>query len=1007
VTHELPHKYTAPGVPRGSIVRPRLNRLVAELLDTYSIVEIIAAPGSGKTVQAQFSGETYVNNLSWLNMDRSDQSAAGLLFDLATTLGAVAIGGVEATQRMLHAGGTAEEAAAVLAGSTRGHECLLVIDECQQIAASPDAASALDTFIEYVPETMRVLLLARENLPWPLQKRYVHGQIAQVADAALSLTLDETLEYVTQQGGDPKTADRIYEATGGWVAGVAFAARFGVRGDPSLRDLSTYLGAEILDPLHADEQEFLLATSVLDSVTRGAAAALCGETAHRLWAVMSARHLPATTTTESTIVYHSLFRSFLHDRLLATRPERHAELRRRHASHLARTQQFEAATEAWLAQEDLDAAWETARQALPSLYQRADWPVVMRWLGAFGEARILTDPIYIGAWIRGVYGSRQFDETRILVRRLQREGRLRPALEADRRLLATTAWAMQAHPQEARNLLDTYEGDHRSEAVRFMVETTTGTHPAAPPQGTDWEDVERLMSWGLFLQGRFGELARMASDDPGAPILNPNVVLAAAFRGDEKTGSALWLRVPQEIRERPHSRFIEGMLLLSGGRTEESLCQLRLAMTDSHKTGFPLGLVYEIFAGYLALTLGDTDQAVTALEPVLESMSRTGEAAYVEWAQCFLGIAYAQAGRTSEAQLILREAVTSMARCQRRLLLPLAAAALSEAEAQLGTDEAAHRAAELAYHAATLTGSFLGLIWAIRLFPDLQPREIGRDPSDLRWRRIVATPSVRASKLSEERDGGDLTVRLQPFGRDRDMHLNGKPAKIGRTKILELVSCLALHPNGIDRFELQRLLFPEADQRNGGNHFRQITHKLRHSTGITLERQGNLIFFPRSVALLAVDLECERLLNAASASARHDRVTRLSSALDLMTGPYLEGSVLSWAEERRNYLDIVQEEARLELARLFLELGDPAAARSACEAVLEANRYCDPAYRVLVHIERKVGSESSALAVYRRAAGALAELGLRPGDARRLMEPPDDSRRRSSPSLTTLRTYRR
>jgi hypothetical protein len=55
--------------------------------------------------------------------------------------------------------------------------------------------------------------------------------------------------------------------------------------------------------------------------------------------------------------------------------------------------------------------------------------------------------------------------------------------------------------------------------------------------------------------------------------------------------------------------------------------------------------------------------------------------------------------------------------------------------------------------------------------------------------------------------------------------------------------------------------------------------------------------------------------------------------------------------------------------------------------VLEANRYCDPAYRVLVHIERRAGSESSALAVYRRAAGALAELGLRPGDARRLLDP--------------------
>ena len=39
-------------------------------------------------------------------------------------------------------------------------------------------------------------LLAREELPWPLQKRYVHGQIAQLGDSALNLTLEETRDYV-------------------------------------------------------------------------------------------------------------------------------------------------------------------------------------------------------------------------------------------------------------------------------------------------------------------------------------------------------------------------------------------------------------------------------------------------------------------------------------------------------------------------------------------------------------------------------------------------------------------------------------------------------------------------------------------------------------------------------------------------------------------------------------------------------------------------------------------
>ena len=86
----LRHKFAAPGVPRGSIARPRLDRLLGELLDTYSVVEIVAAPGAGKTVAAQLFAATCGRQLAWLTMDRSDVSPSGLLFDLATALGPLA-----------------------------------------------------------------------------------------------------------------------------------------------------------------------------------------------------------------------------------------------------------------------------------------------------------------------------------------------------------------------------------------------------------------------------------------------------------------------------------------------------------------------------------------------------------------------------------------------------------------------------------------------------------------------------------------------------------------------------------------------------------------------------------------------------------------------------------------------------------------------------------------------------------------------------------------------------
>jgi two-component SAPR family response regulator len=210
---------------------------------------------------------------------------------------------------------------------------------------------------------------------------------------------------------------------------------------------------------------------------------------------------------------------------------------------------------------------------------------------------------------------------------------------------------------------------------------------------------------------------------------------------------------------------------------------------------------------------------------------------------------------------------------------------------------------------------------------------------------------------------------------------------VGRIKVLELVAILASHPRGLDRFELQQRLFPETDQRNGGNHFRQIAHKLKQSAGITLDRRANSVVLSASVSVVAVDAEFEKIIELASYATGHERADQLQAALSLVSGPYLESSVLSWVEERRNSLDLVREEAGLELARLLLQLDRHPEARSACEKVLAVNKYADGAYRILMQIERRVGSESAALAVFRRARESLNELGLRPGDAAGLLSP--------------------
>jgi LuxR family maltose regulon positive regulatory protein len=983
ITGSNRYKVIAPGLPRGSIRRPRLDQMLTELFETYSVVEIVAAAGSGKTVQAQLYAAICPQELVWLTLDRSDRSAPALVMDLATALSPIVDNAVSTAHTALRSHDTAEEAAAVLASSIGDNQCLLVIDECQQIAAAPATASALDTFLAHVPEQTQVLLLARQELPWPLQKRYIYGQLAQIDERALNLTADEIAEYIDQCGGAQRSYEQILAFTGGWAAGVAFASRFGLSEYANLNDLSSYFGKLVLDNLPQAEQQFLLETSVAEVVTRELVAALCGQEGELLWSSVSARHLPATTVTKSTIKYHSIFRSFLRARLADTQPKRRRELDLAYARHLAASRQFEESTEVLLSLGLIDEAIETAQHALVGLLARADWTVLSRWLENFGEERVKADPLLVGAIIRTSFGMREFERTPLLIRRFEREGRLREAIEQDPSLLATAALALQARPQEAIGLLSKYIGDSRADVIRYMINALTASQPSALPNDRRIADVERSLSWGLFLQGRLRDLARLGSSDENMPLLNPNIVLASAFKDDTEEAVRLWRRVPYEIRDRPQSHFVEAMVELTRGDLDRAGHLLRTALADSQRSGFGMYPVYEIFIGCIHLLERDVDIAIDVLLPVLDDMSDLGHVAYAEMAQCFLGLAYLMKGRLSEAQLMLRDSSASMSQSQRRLLLPMAAAALSEVEAQLHNDEAAAEAASLAYHASQLTGSLWSLIRVVRLFPDIQQRESSRNPRDPRWRRLLAAPSTRPMKPAHT-SNGEMTLLLQPFGRDRDIFINGEPTGIGRVKMLELVACLVLHPRGIDRGVLQQKLFPDADQKSGGNHFRQIAHKLRHGTGVALERRGNLVVVPESITLMANDIESERLLQNASSATGEERRQRLMEGLALVDGAYLERSMLGWVEERRSYLNLIYEEARLELARLHLELGDLAEAREVCESVLEVNRYSEPAYRVLVQIEQRMGSESSALAVYRRATEALAELGLEPGDARRL-----------------------
>lgn len=995
----LPHRLRQPGMPRGVLRRERVDRLFDEMLAACGALVVSAAAGSGKTVQAQLYGEARGLPVVWLTLGAVHASPRALLSALGEALRPRWRSDARMpTGPVLHLEATTEEMAAIIADAVRTEPALLVIDECEQLVPSTEAQLALETFLEYRPDSLKVLLLSRTDLAGPLLGRMLDGRIGLVDDDQLRLTAAENEQLAGLLGGTPEQLDPVFQATGGWIAGAAFSFRYGLREQRVSNDLPSVIMADVLSALSPAEQQFLLDSCVLDVVTRQAAVALCGPTAHGLWDAIRFRHLPSTTMTESSITYHSLFRSFLKRELRARDPERYLSLMCRYGRYLTAQHNVEEATELYLSIGELDQAKAAAEAAVSGVCDRSDWDTFIRWADTFGHDRLLGSPVLLSALIRSLFGQRRFEETAAMIRKLDQRGLLRSAMQADPALLATAAWALQADPAEARRLLDRYQGDYRADVVRFMFRACTDLVPASPPLGSDWGDVERIMSWGLLLQGRTSELRAFIPKEPRTAVINPNVILAAVFGGNMDEARELWERVPQEIRDRPQSHFVEAMLLLSEGEPELALAAIQVALTDSRKTTFFLFPAYEVVSGYILLSLNRREDAVAALHDGVERTARSGQSALLEWGQAFLGLALLDGGEPDAARPLLNECVHSMNKAHRRLFLPFAAACLSEAEARCGDVEAAHAAADLAYHTAALMGTFSALLPALRSFPGIAKREDARDPGKMRWRRLVIAPSARPPRRVAA--VGGFQLGLQPFGPDRDIWVNGVAQKIGRIKIIELMALLVLHPDGIDRGRLHSALFPEANLRNGGNHFRQIAFKFRQITGLSLDRRdGNVVGLPADTIVDAADVRFEELLRTASWVTDSERVLRLRAALDLVHGPYLGGSNLDWAEERRNHLEVVQEEARLELVRLLVELGQPQVARQECEKLLAINRYSDPGYRLLVQIERMAGSESSTLAAYRRAVVALEELGLEPGDTRRLLEArPAASRRPGAPA---------
>lgn len=259
-------------LPEPVLVRPRLLRRLDE--GVAGAVTVVSAPaGWGKTTLLGSWARSVEPAPAWVSVEAGDTAArlwsylaaalrttAEQRSDLAEPPPPLAAGDAPPRPDQL------EALAAALAARER--PLPLILDDLHRIA-DPAALAGLEFLLRHGGQRLRLVVGARADLPPGLHRLRLTGELTAVGPEELAFTDDEVADLLTAHGLPVPAAvvSQLRERTGGWAAGLRFAA-LALRGRPDPAhaveqfggdhpDVAGYLREEVLDPLDAPARDAL------------------------------------------------------------------------------------------------------------------------------------------------------------------------------------------------------------------------------------------------------------------------------------------------------------------------------------------------------------------------------------------------------------------------------------------------------------------------------------------------------------------------------------------------------------------------------------------------------------------------------------------------------------------------------------------------------------------------------------------------------------------------------
>ena len=638
--------------------RPRLEERLDDVFGKR-VGLVVAGAGYGKsTLVASWSEDL---NAAWHVLGPMDSE---LSFFLEKLLNALSRAGVAVTEELLAAVTSREPAGdelrqaegfgALLCQSLAvclPHDLILVLDDLHELDPASASIRLVETLCRQCPEQLHLVLVSREEPPFPIGRLRGQGEVLELAAADLLLSTDELKELARRAFGtdSDRLAEALQELTGGWPAAARMAIERMRLLNPEEREaalvgmrepggpLISYLAEEIFASEAPEVVRLLRTVAFFDRFT----VSLC-----------QALGLPAAAETLASLVRRGFFVQ-AHDEWFTLHPLVREFAKRTWEIDTEEAQDLHRRAAVWF---EGNGELETALAALEASADRAQLARVLSARGvdllASGSAESVIRYVELIPEV-----ARDAAIERVLAEAHAIRGEPERALAAIRRATAETELL---DPAVAWRLVQTYH-------LRDALEEAVAVYPRASTDGPDTLDGALLCAWTASAYRRLGDIescrkfaghalaaAAACGDDRALAAAHTAASFAAepdrqacshhlqhALDAAERAGD-----VHQMIRIRNN----RGSLLLEESNYAAAIVELELAMDAANAVGYAgLQALTLMNRGLACWCLGRLDEAGADYEAALK-IYRSTDSNEISYALIGLGDVHRERGSLALAR---------------------------------------------------------------------------------------------------------------------------------------------------------------------------------------------------------------------------------------------------------------------------------------------------------------------------------------------------------------------